>query len=160
MDKWDQIYSARYIQIKTISTQTGSWVQLEEIEPVFGVASGIFSYYSFPKVLLAELHSLYKDASFEQVQIMQANDIRPYGSFSWKTNISASLKNDIEFFFPFIANDDSQTYTYKIYDLEYYSNPREFLKRRINEIQFDFGLTPFDITLEEVHLIPRFPIKK
>lgn len=160
MNKWDQIYSAKYIQIKTISTQTGSWVQLEEIEPVFGAASNIFSYYSSPKVLLAELRSLYANASFEQVQIMQANDIKPYGSFSWKTNISTPLKNDIEFFFPFTINGDSQTYTYKIYDLEYYSNPKEFLKRRINEIRFDFGLTPFDITLEEIHFTPRFPIKK
>jgi len=155
MDKWPEIYRARYVRITILSTQTGIWVMLDEIEPILAEAVDIFSYWSSRQQLTSDLHGLFSNLTLSQTREYFSLGInKGFGKFYWSTNMLSPLEEESGFYFPFFIDGNFHTYTMPIYESEYYSGPKQFLKRYIEELNFDFGDFPGEIVIDKVELVP------
>lgn len=160
MDKWPKIYRARYLRVKTLSTQTGIWLMLNEIEPVSKEAVDVFNDWSSRQKLTDDLYHLFSNLTLDQAQYVYNLGIdKGFGRFFWKTNILSPSEADASFYFPYLIDGQFHTYTLPVYESEYYSGPRQFLKRYIKELNFDFGNFPGEISIDKVKLLPAMPIK-
>lgn len=156
MDKWSKPYKARYLRVKTISTQTGIWLMLDEIEPVLAEAVDIFNYWSSRQKLTNDLHNLFSKLNLDQALYSYNLGVnRGFARFYWKTNLSSPPEAEISFYFPYLIDGKSHTYTLPVYESEFYSGQGQFLKRYLQELDFDFSSFLGEITIDKVKLLPK-----
>lgn len=161
MDKWSDYYNSRYIRVTVFSTQRGGFVQLDEAEPITAEEAQVFQYWSKRDELMKDLYNLFSNINTDQLNYIKSSGFnRAFARFSWETNLTGVPENTTSFYFPFTVDGQYHTYEIPIYESEAYSWSGQFLKRYIEKIGLDFGNFPGDISISDLRLIPKYPIRK
>ncbi len=149
IDKWPQAVNARYVRVGVSATQNGSFAILDEAEPVLESAADIFNFWESRENLTRDLYKL---------QIYDSSLPFSFARFGWKTNLTNIPSDQTSFYFPFTIDGEYHIYKLPIYESENYSLPGQFLKRKIQKIDLDFGDFPGIITINNIKLAPKIPI--
>ena len=157
LDKWPKVYNTRYIKVSVASTQKGSFVMLDEAEPILADAIKIFDLWTSRQELKKDLYSIH---SYIMNSGLNEHPSYSFGKFTWKTDLTNIPADQTSFYFPFVIDGEYHTYKIPIYESEYYSLPGQFLKKRIQKIDLDFSNFPGVITIESIKLTPKIPISE
>lgn len=161
MDKWPDYYNSRYIRVTVFTTQRGGFVQLDEAEAITAEAAQVFQYWSKRGELTKDLYNLFSNINTDQLNYIKSSGFdRAFARFSWETNLTGVPENTTSFYFPFKVDGQYHTYEIPIYESEAYSWSGQFLKRYIEKINLDFGNFPGTISISDLRLIPKYPIKE
>lgn len=155
LDKWPKIYNTRYIKVSVASTQKGSFVMLDEAEPILADAVKIFDLWTSRQELKKDLYSIH---SYIINSGLNEHPSYSFGKLAWKTNLTNIPTDQTSFYFPFAVDGEYHSYKIPIYESEYYSLPGQFLKRKIQEISFDFSNFPGTVSIDKIKLLPKVPI--
>ena len=153
MDKWSVITQTRFVKIVVASTQKGSFLSLEEAEPILEEAKDIFKTYSTWSQLKKDAIDIYNLTNNQQFQTLRNMGINTvWGKFIWKTN----FKNSVEqYYFPIVIDSNYHTYRIPIYESEWNSGPGQFLKRKIETVGLELDDFPGRVFLKEIRLQPK-----
>lgn len=151
MDRWPNTESARYVRVSVDETQKGSFVMLDEAEPVLAQAGSVFDFWQTRRQLTEDLYAIHNYVS----GAYPFTFIR----FIWSTTHTTIPEDQRSFVFPIALDGQLHTYEIPIYESEYYSLPGQFLKRKIEKISVDVGSFPGSVMLDSVDLMPKIPIQ-
>src|SRR3989344_9602758 len=118
LDKWPKVYNTRYIKVSVASTQKGSFVMLDEAEPILADAVKIFDFWTSRQELKKDLYSIH---SYIMNSVLNEHPSYSFGKLTWKTDLTNIPVDQTSFYFPFVIDGENHTYKIPIYESEYYS---------------------------------------
>ncbi|MBI2031245.1 MAG: discoidin domain-containing protein [Candidatus Levybacteria bacterium] len=157
LDKWPKTYNARFVRASVDSTQKGSFVKLDEVEPVLADAVGIFNLWSSRQELkedLYNLHAYVMNSKFTEIPDYS------FGKLTWETNLTNIPQDQTSFYFKIAVDGKFHAYKIPIYESENYSLPGQFLKRKIQKISLDFSNFPGNVVVESLRLVPKISVSE
>lgn len=161
MDKWPSSHYTRYIKITIDSTQKSGFAFLDEVEPVFKNAEGIFSSYTSWKDLRNDMYTAFMKVSLEDRKTLVNKGLNnSFGRLSWRTNLLNIPEDQTSIYFPFKADGSINTYKLPIRESEIFSSNDQFFRRVITDLTLDFSNFPGTVIVSDITLKPKYPIVK
>lgn len=161
MDKWPASYKAKYIKVTIDSTQKSGYAFLDEVQPVYKNAEGIFSYYKSWKDLRNDMYTAFSKVSSENRSIIINKGLNySFGRLGWKTNLLNIPEDQTSIYFPFKIDGSINTYELPLRESEIFSSNDQFFRRKITDVTLDFSNFPGTVIVDDITLKPKYPIEK